>query len=107
MDNKKCLFKYDDFLKNHINETMSPEITELFRNYAWQAPHAFLALKRIDRIAQIGTASGEVLKQLLVDMQEKFKRAGIARNEVAKIKQVLFDRYPDIQRKIKQTPVSR
>lgn len=105
MATKKYLCSYEDFLKTHINETMSSEIAEVFRNYAWQAPHAFLVLKRIDRIAQIGTVSGKVLKHFLVDMQEKFKRAGIARNEIAKIKQVLFEKYPDIQRKIKRIPV--
>ena len=107
MANKKYLCTYEDFLKTHINKTMSPEIAELFRNYAWQAPHAFLALKRIDRIAEIGTASGEVLKYNLTDMQGKFERAGITRNEIAKIKQVLFDKYPDIQRRIKRIPVPR
>lgn len=107
MATKKYFCSYEDFLKDHINEKMSPEVAEVFRNYAWQAPHAFLVLKRIDRIAQIGTASGEVLKYNLTDMEEKFKHTGIARNEVAKIKQVLFGKYPSIQKRIKGIPIER
>jgi hypothetical protein len=91
---------YEDLINGLCGKNLSSKVTETICNYAWMCPSGFNRFGRTARLAEI-KAPGIVLKNELHLMEERFKEAGFARNEIAKLKRILFTEYPDFQKKIR------
>ncbi len=98
---ERTYFKtYEDLVKELLGINCNSKVAEAIRNYAWMCPSGFRRFQRTARAAEI-KAPGFVLKNELHLMEVRFKEAGFARNEVAKLKRILFAEYPDFQKKIR------
>ena len=104
---KRKIESHEEKLKKIIFKTVENIwIKKYVEQYGLNCPAGFVVFQQIARLAEID-APGVVLKPEIKKMENVFKKAGFARNEIAKVKQWLFSEYPDIQRKIKRIPVVR
>lgn len=106
MAKRKYFQSHKDFIKVHISEKTNPKIALMFRNYCFNCISGFILFTRIARLAEIN-APAVVLKNDIRKMEDCFKNFGYARNEVARLKKILFDEYPSIQKKIKRVKVEQ
>ncbi len=106
MAKRKYFQSHKDFIKAHISEKTNPRVALMFRNYCFDCTSGFILFTRIARLAEIN-APTEVLKNEIHKMEDCFKNSGYARNEVARLKKILFEEYPVIQKKIKRVRVEQ
>ncbi len=104
MAKRKYFQSHKDFIKAHISEKTNSKIALIFSNYCFNCKSGFILFARIARLADIN-APAEVLKKEIYKMEDFFKNSGYARNEVAKLKRVLFGEYPDMQQKIRRIKI--
>lgn len=104
---KRKLMSHEEMIKEiTLGTVQNIWIKKTVEQYGLNCPGGFRIFQKIARLAEI-KAPGNVLKPEIKNMEEKFKNAGFARNEIAKVKKWLFDEYPDIQKKIRRIPVMR
>lgn len=104
---KRKIISHKDLIKEITLKTVENIwITKTVEQYGLNCPQGFMIFQKIARLAEIN-APAIILKSEIKKMEEIFKKAGFARNEIAKVKKWLFNEYPDIQRKLKKIPVVR
>lgn len=104
---KRKIISHEQIIKEITLKTVKNiYITKTVEQYGLNFPGGFIVFQKIARLAEIN-APGDLLKSEIKKMEDIFRKAGFARNEIAKVKKWLFDEYPDIQRKIKRIPVVR
>lgn len=97
---KKYFQTHEDFISKHIGDKTNPRVAKMFRDYCFNCIPGFLLFVKIARLAEIN-APALLLKKEIHKMEFNFSNTGFACNEVAKLKKILFDEYPDIKSKIK------
>lgn len=104
---KRTLMSHEKMIEQLVMKTVQNIwIKKTVEQYGLNCPSGFRSFQKIARLAEIN-APGHVLKPEIQIMEERFKQAGFARNEIANVKKWLFAEYPGIQRKIKRIPIVR
>ncbi len=104
MATQRILEKFSERLLYCTSKLSSNKVKETIREYFWNCPTGFTKFSRLARLAEL-KAPDFVLAMEVRRMEGYFKRDGIAQNEVARIKEILFEAYPSIKRAIKRIPL--
>ncbi len=97
MATKRTLVPYSEIQKGI--SCKSEKIREAYREYYWMSPKGFIRLKRLVRLTEI-QAPAIILFHEFDQMVRQMGESNIARNEIFKIKQLLFKEYPLLEKEI-------